>query len=826
MTPVPPLPRSSLSNMGRSLTSRGAWAFVLALFLLVGIAVLDDYGVAWDDPTQRNIAKLNADYISGKDDNLQLRQKDKHYGIAFELPLLWIERALGLEDTRNIYLSRHLLIHLFFLLGAACCYLLALRLFNNRILALAAMLLFLLHPRLYAHSFLNSKDIPFFSMFMITLLLIHRAFVRDTVRAFLLCGAAVAVLINLRVMGVMLWIAVIIMRGLDVWYAEGRQERIRVLKTLGGFILSSVLTLYAVWPYLWKDPFGRLVEAFTIASHYPNKVTELFKGEFFSGFDLPWEYLPTWFLITTPWVALLLGLIGIVAVGYRGLARPSNVLRNTPLRFQWLLLACFILPVLAVMLLGSTLHDGWRHMYFIYAPFCLLAAYGLHQLVSPSRKKYWRVGVYALTGIGLVGVVIEMVQIHPYQNVYFNALVDRHTPEYLRTQYEMDYWGTSYREGLEYLLEHYPDSPVRVYRKRYSHADINSLILPATERRRIVFDDDTPSAPHFAMIFFHNDTVRDDALSSPYFAMYPMYPTPSDKEELIHTIKIYNNTILAVYAVNLDLLPDEQAFYRNVYHKTKTRKPVIRSFFDVYWYRGGGGLPHHDSAVEFRYTDRLVYIRESCHPDDLKQRFFLHIFPKNRDDDLPDSHRPHDSDNLDFDFFQYGRRVDGKCMVVVPLPEYDMDYIRTGQYGHEGELWSGGLKLQTETSRLTNTTAWLDNTPWREIISGKPAIDSAFDVYLDENRLIYFKQPCAVADTRAEFFLNIYSEDTNNLSDRKDGLIKTKIPFYFPMYGKRFDDQCVAVVPLPEVDIVRIRTGQRRPGPDRKKVWKGKFSLK
>ena len=107
-----------------------------------------------------------------------------------------------------------------------------------------------------------------------------------------------------------------------------------------------------------------------------------------------------------------------------------------------------------------------------------------------------------------------------------------------------------------------------------------------------------------------------------------------------------------------------------------------------------------------------------------------------------------------------------------------------------------------------------------------PVIRSAFDVYLDENRLIYFKQPCAPTDRRAEGFLNVYSEDTKNLSDRRDGLIKTKIPFYFSMYGKRFDDQCVAVVPLPEVDIVRIRTGQRRPGPDRKKVWKGKFSLK
>ncbi len=520
--PPPPPPRSfSLSSTGRFPVSRGAWA-VFVLFLLVGIAVLDDYGVSGDASVQRLHAEENLDYILGDRDAISATEY-KFYGVAFDLPLLLVERVLGLEDTRSIYLSRHLLTHLFFLLGAVCCY--------------------LLHPRLYAHSFFNSKDIPFFSMFMISLLLIHRAFERDTVRAFLLCGVGVAVLINLRVMGVMLLIAVVGMRGLDLLYATSREERKHVLKTGGAFILTSVLVLYAIWPYLWKDPFGRLVEAITIASRYPNEVTKLFKGTFINSFDLPWEYIPTWFLITTPWVTLLLGFIGIVAVGYRGLIQPRNLLRNTQLRFVGLLLACFILPILAVIVFNFALYDGWRHMYFLYAPFCLLAVYGLHWLISVSKKKYWRVGVYALTGIGLVGVVIEMVQIHPYQNVYFNALVDRHTPEYLRTQYEMDYWGTSYREGLEYLLEHYPDSPVRVYRKRYSHADINSLILPATERRRIVFDGDTPSAPHFAM-----------------------HPTPSDKEELIHTIKIYNNTILAVYAANLDLLRDEQASYQNIYH--------------------------------------------------------------------------------------------------------------------------------------------------------------------------------------------------------------------------------------------------------------------
>ncbi len=622
---------------------------------MVGIAVLDDYGISADELIQRNIAILNADYILGKRGGFE-KNWNRLYGVVFELPLLLVERGLGLEDTRSIYLSRHLLTHLFFLVGGVFCYLLTLRLFNNRILALAAMLLFLLHPRLYAYSFLNSKDIPFFSMFMIALLLIHRAFALNTVRAFLLCGAAVAVLINLRVVGVMLLIAVVGMRGLDGLYATSREERKHILKTGGAFILSSVLVLYAIWPYLWEDPLGRFVEALINASHFPHSVSELFKGEFVYSTDLPWEYIPTWFLITTPWVTLLLGLAGMIAVGYRGLTQPSSILRNTPLRFQWLLLACFVLPILAVIVLKPTLYDGWRHMYFLYAPFCLLVVYGLHWLLSFCRQKFWRASIYALTGIGLVGVVIEMAQIHPYQHLYFNALVDRHTPEYLRTQYEMEYWGTStsYREGLEYLLERYPDSPIYVY-KKYDHVLKNQVILPALDRQRIAFSN---------------------ARADFYFTKHH---EKLDDFNLVYTLKVYNNTILTVRNINLDSQDASvQAFYRDTYQKVKTGEPVTRSSFDIYVDR-----------------DKLVYIKESCHPDDLWELFFVHVLPVNKAD-LTDSRQPHGFDNLDFGLSTYGVRFDGRCMAVVPLPEYEISSIRTGQYTREGEVWEATVPIRQE----------------------------------------------------------------------------------------------------------------------------------
>ena len=131
----------------------------LAAILMVGVAVLDDYGQGLDTKKQRHLATRTLEFISGQADSLSQNEdqdSDRYYGMAFELPLLLVERILGLEDSHDILLSRHLLTHLFFLAAALCCSLLTYRTFNNRLLALLALLLFVLHPRLYAHLDFNS----------------------------------------------------------------------------------------------------------------------------------------------------------------------------------------------------------------------------------------------------------------------------------------------------------------------------------------------------------------------------------------------------------------------------------------------------------------------------------------------------------------------------------------------------------------------------------------------------------------------------------------------------------------------------------------------
>ena len=256
---------------------RRAHLIALALFAAVGVAVLDDYGLSNDVERQRVVGAIALDYILGASDRL-LQNHDYYYGVAVEVPLIVLERLLRLEDSRDVHLSRHLVTHAIFLAGGFFAWLLAYRLFRSRLVALLAMLIFLLHPRMYAHSFFNTKDLPFLAAFMISLYLVHRAFRRDSFWAFALCGAGVALTTNIRIMSVMLIPAVLGMLALDAFRAARRGDGARrPIVNAAAFIAAFAAALYAAWPPLWRDPLA-LVDAVRVLAVHPTLIKFVFRG--------------------------------------------------------------------------------------------------------------------------------------------------------------------------------------------------------------------------------------------------------------------------------------------------------------------------------------------------------------------------------------------------------------------------------------------------------------------------------------------------------------------------------------------------------------------
>ena len=79
-------------------------------------------------------------------------------------------------------------------------------------------------------------------------------------------------------------------------------------------------------------------------------------------------------------------------------------------------------------------------------------------------------------------------------------------------------------------------------------------------------------------------------------------------------------------------------------------------------------------------SDSLVYVKAACGEEDLAMRFFLHVFAASPEDLSPER-RAYGYANLDFDFARHGGSwVDGRCVVGVDLPAYEITAVRTGQF--------------------------------------------------------------------------------------------------------------------------------------------------
>ena len=869
------------------LITRGG-LILCALFLLAGLVTAGDYGIRIDELLQRHTTEANLNYILGRADRVATHLRhDRVYGVAFELPMLLAERALGLTDNYSSHRLRAILTHLFFIVGGYFCYRLAYRLFNNRLLALFALLFFLLHPRIYGSSFINSKDLPFLSMFIIALYLLERAFRKNTLGAFLLLGVAVGLLTNLRIMGIMLFAAALGMRGLDLLYAGNGPERKRILLTAGLFAMAAGLTLYAVTPYAWANPVDYLLTSLNLTADHPHVELELFQGRLLPSAAMPPHYGLTWFGITTPPLFLLLGGIGIVAVLAQGLARPGGVFRNNRLRLQGLLLACFALPLLAAALLAANQYNGWRQSYFLYAPFCLLAAGGLHWLLAALTRQHRRrlaggglVG-YGLARIGLGLALLQIVQLYPFPYNYFNFLVDRTTPERLRQQYQMDYLESTYQAGLAYLLERHPGETLIVRGPR-RHFDYR----PAADRQRL---------PATAGRNADYELLPQPDFSQPAAAFNPAW-----------RYRLYNNTLMAVQPLNAARMTDAAiAAYRELYRQAVAGEPIIRADYNVYregrllafvkencspeepdaWfgvrlfpptletlppyqYRRGSYVPWGSHGVrlgrlclafiqlpDFAQGDltlmqrrignfkpkglplweelysisrpglreliadyrrqeppaaanafdvfldraggrnRLLYAKKNCAPAEYETRVTLHIYPVDLAD-LPARRRDSGFDNRDFLLEVYGGRPGGECIAVVPLPDYPIQALRTGQ----ADRWQRDLYPPADPVILRETYAALaDRQPDRR---------AAFDLYWQGNRLAYLRETCAAADTAANFFLHIIPEDAADLPAERRAAGFVNLDFVFEGRGGHFNGKCLAAVALPDYAIAAVRTGQ------------------
>lgn len=120
-----------------------------------------------------------------------------------------------------------------------------------------------------------------------------------------------------------------------------------------------------------------------------------------------------------------------------------------------------------------------------------------------------------------------------------------------------------------------------------------------------------------------------------------------------------------------------------------SRPAALESITSGVW-----GPPAARSAFDLHLApDGLWYHRADCSAEDRESRFFLHLYPADPAD-LPPERRDHGFENRDFAFSDYGSPLADACLARVPLPDYPLARLRTGQFEPGRDpLWTATLDL-------------------------------------------------------------------------------------------------------------------------------------
>jgi len=463
---------------------------IFLILLITGLMIYPNYGVSTDELGQTGIGMESYKYVFEGDTSLQT-YADRDHGVGFELPILIIAKQLNITDNRDLFLLRHVFTHIFFLICMLTGYFLTYKLFKNQFIACASFIMLVMDPRLYGHSFFNSKDIPSMAALVLILSAAYWAFEYRKPLQYLLLGAACGYAMSIRLMNMMVVPPLLFFAFLDV-AGNLRNADLRK-KYIVGFIMLIVgcwLSICISWPLLWHHPVHNLVESYHTLARFRWQGMVLLAGTLYDASALPWSYIPTWFFVTVPEFWLFLGLAGIIFSLNGFLRKPLLYFQNSIDRHLLLYLYSFIVPVVAVVALKSVLYDDWRHLYFIYPPFILLAAYGMNELLQTKFKKAY----IAIWFLQIVFLVVFMFQNHPYEYVYFNNLVS-HKKDKLLANYPLDYWGLSNKDGLEWVLAHSADDSIYVNNQFGNF--LNRQMLTPDKRNRIILTDDDSKIEYY-----------------------------------------------------------------------------------------------------------------------------------------------------------------------------------------------------------------------------------------------------------------------------------------------------------------------------------------
>ena len=430
------------------------WGSLIAMGVFMVLLAINS-GLNADEEFQYDYSSKLVDYYSsmGADEAaLYIEKGNMHYyGGFFDTVTGFVNKILGFEQTETGYRTiRHLFMALFGWLAIFFTAQFSRSVGGIRAAIITAVLLFL-SPRFLGHAMMNPKDIPFAMGNIMAVYFMFQAFrswnqISWKTVAGIAGGIGIALatraggILLLAYMGLFTLVFLFISNRLKgqklEWGAVFRGPILKLaVAAVGGYVLAVIF-----WPFALSAPIEGPKEALTEFSKLGISIRVLFGGANIMSDQTAVSYAAQWILMTIP-PAVILGFA--LSVGfYKSFVQKYSFLAS------FMLVFCALFPVLYVMYKDSTLHDGWRHLIFMYPTLVAVAALSFDLLLDKfQNNKTLSMATLGVLVLLTINPARYIVMNYDYPYTYFNLLVGGVNGAF--GQYETDYWGVSVKQAIE-----------------------------------------------------------------------------------------------------------------------------------------------------------------------------------------------------------------------------------------------------------------------------------------------------------------------------------------------------------------------------------------
>ncbi|RYD57986.1 MAG: tetratricopeptide repeat protein [Sphingobacteriales bacterium] len=342
--------------------------------------------------------------------------------------------------------------------------LLAFRLSRKWSVGTVALLFIIFSPRLFGESMNNPKDIPHalgYAMAMYGLIALLQDFPHKLWKHALILAIGFGITFGQRPAGGLLQACYIVMF-IGLYYllnkefaAQLKADNSKLMKRLvllvGGALLVGFAIGFSAWPFGLQSPVSNALISLKGMTNRDIVLRVLFDGEYGYNNNMPWYYEFKWICITNPLVVLA-GVVLFLALVFRAI-------KEYGMFTVLFLLFCSFFPLLYMIYKKSSVHDTWRHVFFVYVFWAIMAALGWNLLTTLFKEVKYRQLVPVIAILGLIPTIAWTFRSHPNQYVYFNELQGGVKGAF--GNYDLDYYQNSGKQAADWIRANVKPIPGR-----------------------------------------------------------------------------------------------------------------------------------------------------------------------------------------------------------------------------------------------------------------------------------------------------------------------------------------------------------------------------